>query len=917
LSDSKTLAKYLCFAAVLMPLASALIGSKGSPLGYWLQWRLWFFADALAFLTVAPAVWSWAAAGLSWVRNPRKCLELAASITLLFLFGYLAFMRPGQGEQPALLYSLVPLLLWSALRLGVEGISTSLLVVALLSTGGAAHGRGPFAGQAPLNNVLSLQLFLFFAAIPFTFLAALAEGQKRAQRGLIVKERQLTEAQRLAQVGSWQWNLKTDAVNWSEELYRITGRDFNLPPPTYKEHAQFYTRESWERLQAAIVESLRTGQGFDLDLEIARTDGSTRWVLSRSEPQRDSAGRIIFVRGTVKDITERKWAEQSLRESEERFRLVANTAPVMIWMSGVDKGSTYFNKPWLEFTGRPLEDELGNGWAQGVHHEDLGRCLETYKQSFDLRQPFQMEYRLRRHDGEYRWVLDVGVPRYSDGFFVGYIGSAVDVSDKKQAELELRRRGEILARAEELADMGSWQLDVRTKKPEWSDNMYRLLGFQPGEVQPSTDLYERMLSKEDKDRVKRAKEEAIANRRPAEYEMRCSLPDGRVRMLRSLVEPAFSESGELIRMTGTTRDVTEHRNEEERLRRSEALLAQAEKLANMGSWEWNLETSEVTWSDHRYRLAGMHPRASAAPTLDGYWQLVHPADRERVRMETLRSISEARPLDLEARFVLADGQVRIVRTRAAPTVDPQGRTIRLTGMSQDITEETRIREDLHRLSQELLRTQDSERRQLARDLHESAGQTLAAQKMALMNLEDALPEGNEEALRLLEIVRGLAEDAVREIRVLSHLLHPPLLDELGLISALQWYVRGFAERSGIQAIFEVPQDFQRLPQAIETTIFRIVQEALTNVHRYSGSRTAVVRLNAEAGRIHIEIADDGCGLPVISREGSKVIRFGVGIAGMRERVLQLNGKFEIEGTPGRGTTVRVELPIDAAPDPAD
>ncbi len=135
------------------------------------------------------------------------------------------------------------------------------------------------------------------------------------------------------------------------------------------------------------------------------------------------------------DIADRKRAEATLRESEERFRLVANTAPVMIWMSGQDKLCTYFNQSWLEFTGRPLSEELGNGWAESVHPEDLAPCLGTYEQAFDHCEIFQMQYRLRRHDGEYRWVFDQGVPRFNaDGSFAGYIGSAIDVTERKLAE---------------------------------------------------------------------------------------------------------------------------------------------------------------------------------------------------------------------------------------------------------------------------------------------------------------------------------------------------------------------------------------------------------------------------------------------------------------------------------------------------
>jgi PAS domain S-box-containing protein len=148
-------------------------------------------------------------------------------------------------------------------------------------------------------------------------------------------------------------------------------------------------------------------------------------------------------------------SEGALRESEVRFRNVANTAPVLIWMSGTDKLCNFFNKGWLDFTGRTMEQELGNGWAEGVYPDDLEHCLKIYGRSFDARQPFTIEYRLRRHDSEYRWVLDIGTPRLSDdGEFLGYIGSCIDITERKQAELDHQLQNMELARVGRVALMG-------------------------------------------------------------------------------------------------------------------------------------------------------------------------------------------------------------------------------------------------------------------------------------------------------------------------------------------------------------------------------------------------------------------------------------------------------------------------------
>jgi two-component system, LuxR family, sensor kinase FixL len=199
----------------------------------------------------------------------------------------------------------------------------------------------------------------------------------------------------------------------------------------------------------------------------------------------DLVRRLQLVGEIFANALARKRADFALREREERFRLLANAAPVLVWMSGPDKLCTYFNKPWLDFTGRPLERELGDGWSEGVHPDDLPRCLDTYVRAFDARQEFRMEYRLRRSDGEYRWVLDAGVPRFeSDGTFDGYLGSCVDITEQKRVEEALRESEARLRHLLESTNAVPWVCDAHS----WR---FTYVGPQAGKLlgYPADDWY--------------------------------------------------------------------------------------------------------------------------------------------------------------------------------------------------------------------------------------------------------------------------------------------------------------------------------------------------------------------------------------------------------------------------------------------
>ena len=267
----------------------------------------------------------------------------------------------------------------------------------------------------------------------------LAQRFQASEAALRESEARINLAANAANFGLWLWNIRDDKLSVTEKWRKLFGFT-DSEPMSFARLLQIVHPEDRERIKQLVQQMFEHAGGeYESEYRITRPDGSTCWVAGYGSVESDERGKPAFARGVSRDITKRKIAEEELRESEARFRTVADAAPVLIWMAGPDKLCIFFNKGWLDFTGRKLKQELGNGWTEGVHADDFAHCLDIYKNSFDARQPFTMEYRLRRNDGEYRWVLDSGIPHFADdGAFLGYIGSCIDITERKRAEEKFR-----------------------------------------------------------------------------------------------------------------------------------------------------------------------------------------------------------------------------------------------------------------------------------------------------------------------------------------------------------------------------------------------------------------------------------------------------------------------------------------------
>ncbi|HXM97478.1 MAG TPA: MHYT domain-containing protein [Candidatus Dormibacteraeota bacterium] len=292
---------------------------------------------------------------------------------------------------------------------------------------------------------------------------------------------------------------------------------------------------------------------------------------------------------------------------------------------------------------------------------------------------------------------------------------------------------------------------------------------------------------------------------------------------------------------------------------------------------------------------------------DGWRRMLHPDDQERVLTAWHTSVTEGTPYEQEERHRRADGTYRWFLARGIPFRDARGRIIRWYGTNTDIEDRKQAEEELRRLSGQLLRLQDEERRKIARDLHDSTAHQLVLLAASLQQLQTSIPTLSSKTERLFSEAEDFAAQALREVRTLSYLLYPPMLDESGLEDAISDYVEGYSKRSGVHVDVQVSPNLGRLGRDTEMALFRVVQESLTNVHLHSGSRRAWIRLDRMRDSVILEIKDEGD--TGRNPETRRSVTPGVGILSMRERVTQMAGHLDIESSSA-GTTIRATIPIN-------
>jgi len=402
--------------------------------------------------------------------------------------------------------------------------------------------------------------------------------------------------------------------------------------------------------------------------------------------------------------------------------------------------------------------------------------------------------------------------------------------------------------------------------------------------------------------------DALRSTGPVTFELRVPIQQA-PRWFAAHVYRLRHSSHQAARLVLKVQDITAQHLLEERVRKSELILKHAEEIAEMGTWEYDVATGAVTWSKQLFRLHGLNP-SQFPRNLDDLWRILNFKNIEKLRRDFEAAVRSGVPFRFSEPYTLPDGSLRILNGLGAPVADSTGKIVRVVGVTRDITSHARTEANLRWLSHQLLTIRSEEQRRVSRELHETTAQTLAALKMTLAQIGRSIPRRNNRVHRLLRTSADLASAAVREVRFVSSYLHPPMLEETGLVVALASYAKLFTERGGVPVQVRIRKDFGRLENELELTVFRIVQESLTNVHRHARAHAASVRVERNTTTVKVEIKDDGIGIFHVISEASAQVPLGVGIAGIRERVDQLHGEFDIVSAPGAGTAIRATLPIN-------
>ena len=673
----------------------------------------------------------------------------------------------------------------------------------------------------------------------------------------------------------------------------------------------------------ALTHAIATDTPFEVEQRLRRFDGVYRWIKTGGSPSRNAQGDVSCWYLLLTDIDDLKRAEQSSRESERSLRLIIDAIPTVAWSARPDGNAEFFNQQYLDYLGVSLEEARENGWTAAVHPEDVSGLADTWTRALTLGAPGEAEARLRRHDGVYRWFHFRASPFHDkDGNIIKWYGVNTDIDDRKRAEQVLRRTEMLRAEAlfvETLPAM-MWRRNAAGEFEYLNQRAIGYLGHSASALSGARWLD--LIHPEDQETVASRWRAAIETSSSYEDVYRLRRADGQYRWIRSVGERFDDPDERTTRWYGLLIDVDDRKRAEEELRRSEAFLAQAQRVTSTGSLWFKVATGEIIWSDESYRVMD-YPR-SITPSVERIMDRVHPDDRALVAETVDRMVRERSNMELEHRLLMPDHSVKHVRVLIQYVGDQAGHP-EFAGAVTDITERKRAEAELQRTHARLTRaSQVATIAELSASIAHEINQPLASVVTAGHACQTWLtndPPNIERALTTLDrIVRDghSAADVVSRIRALFKQVSPSK-EHLEVAAVVEEVLRIIAVECRDNALIvdtDVPAGCVLADRVqIQQVLLNLAHNAIESmVDVADDAKRIAIRARREGAEMLIEVSDQGCGLtdPAAVFEAfhtTKASGMGLGLAISRSIVEAHGGRLWASANQGIGTTFSFTLPL--------
>lgn len=653
------------------------------------------------------------------------------------------------------------------------------------------------------------------------------------------------------------------------------------------------------------------------DSEVDYISNGEKKILSLSQMgiihKNVELGRILIAR----DITERKQAEEALRESEAKFRWLFENVPDGIYLSTPDGKLVNVNDTLVRMLGYNSKEELLAADIVNelyLHPSERTFWIEKLEVNGKLH---SIELHLKRKDGTPLTVRENAHLLADKRGRLFYEGTLTDITKLKEAEKALR--------SSEIRFRSVWENSAEGMRLTDKNGIIIAVNkaFCSLVEMKAQDLVEQPLTvtysgEKNKGSMLRNYQMRFYERNfPAHLEQKLILFSGKTVYLdgtNTFVDIEFSNA----LLLSVFRDVTERKLSEQMLKKSKLMMNHAEEIAHLGSWEWDLETDKLNCSSELYQIYGLQ-QENFEGKFESILKLVHPDDSNKILANINHARQSHEPFEHYERIIRPDGETRIFYTKGIVLGDSEGYAKTIYGSCLDVTEVKRVenalinsREKLRALSASLETAREEERSYIARELHDELGQVLTAIKMDLTLMQDDLRVNpnlsKEEITKQLVQIEKMVDRLINTVRNIATELRPDVLDHLGLIAALEWQTKEFEKRYKIRCVFNSNIKKVELGKEKATGVFRIFQESLTNVARHSGASQVMAKIQLLGDKLLLEVEDNGKG---ISREQLFNIT-SIGIIGMKERAKFIGGKVFIEGPEGGGTKVFLEIPLSHA-----